>query len=282
MGREENWKIPTDAEDYFGQQGRKLQIADRRPVIKRASDLVGPGIGAAAVPITDYNDILATYNGYYSSVPGVSDAPNGTDSFVGTVVMDSELGGVQEFISLTTGYTYRRLFIRSPADPDSISFQPWTSDVPAPVVASYWIGGAGAEAAKTNNGWNSHDVVPTASVTDAVDTSVFEPVAGGLQFNTPGLYLVDATASFSVGLDGIRMGFGFFTSGAPIPSVAAAGTALGGILLPMGGATLPYFSAHSPVRITAPGQQVRMQNFYQSTGSRTVTVLRLTAFRLGD
>lgn len=125
-----NWRQETDAADYFGHQQKKLNVADRRPVIRRASDLVGPGIGASATRITDFSDLLATYNGYFSSVPGARHAPNDTEAFVGHVVMDDTLGGRQVFTGLTSRTEYARVFVRNPGDPsnpDTILWGDWTT-----------------------------------------------------------------------------------------------------------------------------------------------------------
>src|SRR6478752_2320563 len=98
MSNERNWREDTNAETYFGHQQKQVNLADRRPVIRTASDLVGPGIDSNTVRITDYNDLLATFNGYYSSLAGAASAPNATEDFVGVVISDSALGGRQEFV----------------------------------------------------------------------------------------------------------------------------------------------------------------------------------------
>ena len=122
---EQNWRIETDAEDYFRSQKKQLQVADRRPVIRRASDLVGPGIAATAVRITDFNDLLATYNGFFSSAAGAVNAPTPGEPYAGTVTSDAELGGVQMFTNLSTGVVYRRVFNRNPYDASTLYWGTW-------------------------------------------------------------------------------------------------------------------------------------------------------------
>jgi len=132
----EDWRIQTSGEDYLRNQQKRVALEQRRPVIRQASDLVGPGIGAEATRITDYNDILATFNGYYASEAGVAlYAPNTTDAFIGSVIMDATLGGVQTFTSLSTGVEYTRTFIRNPSDEASISFGLWHSVETIPATA---------------------------------------------------------------------------------------------------------------------------------------------------
>lgn len=143
----------TDAGDYFGNQKKKLDLADRRPVIRKASDLVGPGIAGAAVRITDFNDVLATFNGYYSAAADAANAPNDTGEFVGFVTMDSEYGGRQVFTDLEDGSDYTRVFRRAPADPETITWGPWRrrwGATPTAIGALGWVyttvptGGGGA------------------------------------------------------------------------------------------------------------------------------------------
>lgn len=134
MGQQ-NWRTEVDAGDYFGHQKKQLEVADRRPVIRKASDLVGPGIAPTAVRVTDFNNLLATYNGFFSSsrsangpVPEVGGADDGFDinPYVGTVSSDAELGGVQTFTNLDTEVTYRRVFRRNPADAATLYWGVWT------------------------------------------------------------------------------------------------------------------------------------------------------------
>ena len=123
-----------NASDYFSNSQRKLAVADRRPVIRRASDLVGPGISMNAIRITDYNDLLATFNGFFSS----NRAQNGpdvettgpdegfdTNTYSGFVSSDAELGGVQLITDLNTGTRYQRTFRRSPMDDATIYWTAW-------------------------------------------------------------------------------------------------------------------------------------------------------------
>lgn len=125
MGGEQNWRVPTTAEDFFRSQQKALNLADRRPVIRKAADLVGPGIDKQAIPISDFSDQLATYNGFFSAVAGTFGAPNSTDAFVGTVINDAVLGGTQTFLGLTSKITYQRTFQRNPSDPLSLFWGGW-------------------------------------------------------------------------------------------------------------------------------------------------------------
>jgi hypothetical protein len=125
---QEDWRPEVNAADYFGAQKKRVAIEQRRPTIRRAADLVGPGIGANAVRITDFNDILATFNGYFSADVGALSAPTPDEAFVGMVVSDSSLGGRQVFTGLVSGTEYSRTFIRNSLDPENVEWSLWTGE----------------------------------------------------------------------------------------------------------------------------------------------------------
>jgi hypothetical protein len=119
-------RTEIDASDYFGNQKKAAAMTQRRPAISGPSDLVGPGIAASATRITNFNDTLATYNGYYSALSTALHAPTTAENFIGTVVMDSLLGGVQVFTGMTSRIEYTRPFRRLAGDPLTIDWSaPW-------------------------------------------------------------------------------------------------------------------------------------------------------------
>lgn len=163
MSDQANWRTDVNSSDYFGQQKKTLAVADRRPVIRKPSDLVGPGIAATAVRITDFNDLLATYNGFFSAQGDAANRPSSvvdTDELVGYVVSDGDFGGEQVFTRLSDGSEFRRRFIRAPYAPESITFFPWREDIyvepdplegvwQTPTLLNGWVNyGAGFAAAQ--------------------------------------------------------------------------------------------------------------------------------------
>lgn len=134
MSETSNWRTDVDAGDYFLHQKKKNEVADRRPVIRRAVDLVGPGIADVAIRVTDWNNVLATYNGYFSSVRAANGpvlagpGPNAgfdVNPYVGTVTSDAEIGGVQTITDLVTTTRYQRVFRRNLTDPSMLYWGPW-------------------------------------------------------------------------------------------------------------------------------------------------------------
>lgn len=124
----QSWRTDVDAGDYFLHQQKQLQVADRRPVVRKASDLgLGPGVAGNTVRLTDFNDLLATFNGFYSAVSGADNAPTSAEAFIGQVISDAEIGGRQVFTGVGTGIEYSRTFMRSPVDPEALAWSPWIS-----------------------------------------------------------------------------------------------------------------------------------------------------------
>lgn len=134
MSGSQNWRDEVNAVVYFGNRKKQADIESRRPVIRRASDLAGPGIGSNATRITDFNDQLARYNGFFSAVAGAANEPPTTAAlpigFVGFVSSDETLGGVQLFTDLATGDQYQRRFLRSEFDPTAITWFDWVKTGP--------------------------------------------------------------------------------------------------------------------------------------------------------
>lgn len=178
----QDWRTEVTAPDYFGNQKKQQNIDNRRPVVRTAADLVGPGIGSSAVRITDYNDLLATFNGYYSSAAGALSAPNVTDAFVGHVVMDDQLGGRQVFTSMATGAQYTRLFVRNPSDVSSISFQAWVT--PEPVFATLVSGNYDSTPLPASQ---SVDLLPP-DIGLLGDKSTYAKTTNGIAVLRPGIY----------------------------------------------------------------------------------------------
>lgn len=120
---DQNWRPELDAGDYFSNQKKKAELADRRPVIRRAGDLVGPGLNMMATPISDFNDPLAQYNGFFSALSGAANAPT-SGNFTGVVVSDATQGGTQTF-TRADGEVFVRTFSRAPEDASHITWGIW-------------------------------------------------------------------------------------------------------------------------------------------------------------
>lgn len=127
MPESDNWRTEVNSADYFAGQKKRGAIDARRPNISKAADLVGPGIDKHAIRLTNFNDPLATYNGYFAATGDAAESPDGdADSrWVGIVVSDAEFGGWQEFTRLEDGVVMRRVFTRAPYAPEVVTWQNW-------------------------------------------------------------------------------------------------------------------------------------------------------------
>lgn len=135
----DNWRpTETDSAIFFGNQKKRQAIEARRPVLRKASDLVGPGIAGAAVRVTNWNDTLALFNGYFSSLPGAQAAPNSVENFTGFTVMDTDIGGIQTLTGMASGAEYKRIFTRNPSDPSSVAFGLWQANAPMKFPNTDW------------------------------------------------------------------------------------------------------------------------------------------------
>lgn len=97
---DQNWVIPTNALEFFSQQDRRIGQEERRPSIRKASDLLGPGIAPYAVPLTDFNSDMAAFNGFFiaePSTPDLNGGPDNTKWWVGQTIADQFNGGWQMF-----------------------------------------------------------------------------------------------------------------------------------------------------------------------------------------
>lgn len=178
----ENWRIPVTGADYLLHQKKTLEVADRRPVIRQASDLVGPGISGNAVRITDFDDLLATFNGYYSAAAGANGAPDDSEPFVGYVISDAELGGRQVFTGLVSGNEYSRTFTRSPTDPETLGWSNWSGQRVRDSARGY---------ERTPTYCQPGQVVVLAPPTSMVtigDDDTYERSDGGIRIRKQGIY----------------------------------------------------------------------------------------------
>lgn len=248
MPENQNWNIETDAKSYFRNQKKQLQIADRRPVIRKASDLVGPGIGVSAVRITDFNNSLAMFDGYYSSVPGAPHAPNSTDSFIGSTAMDDELGGRQVFASLDTGIVYSRLFLRNPSDASFISWGSWEVEFDPDPAPRAWSAYTPV--------WGSVGTAPTLG-NGSISGKYFQ---NGLD--------VHVKASIAIG-SSTTLGSGAYTISLPVNANEAAFTIAGSALVYDVSAALQYAAA---AYFNNGSQVILIQNATRVTSSTPVAL----------
>ena len=137
MSGAQNWGPQATPEKYFSDQAKRAAMSERRPRPAKAADLVGPGIGPTARPITDLNDPLALFNGYFTAEMGVLNGPNVASPMVIHVQMDAVNGGVQSAYPINfPGVHYERVVVRGVADPDTLSFLSGWRRIGSPPMAA--------------------------------------------------------------------------------------------------------------------------------------------------
>ncbi len=163
----ENWKIITQPEDYFSQARRKLAVSDRRPVIKRASDIVGPAINFYSRRIDSLTAPIALFNGYYFAETGAFDAPTSSEPYAVHTIQDSEIGGTQVAIGIDTNVEWRRTFRRAPDEPEVIFPSGWKRVTPELMsgVASLAFSGSTTATPLTVNFPDTFSAVPATVAT---------------------------------------------------------------------------------------------------------------------
>jgi hypothetical protein len=120
MGGAHSNRIPIDGRDWMRDVEKRVLHEERRPTIRTASDLMGPGLGPYAVEVMDWNGPETAFNGFYYSEPGAINSPDSTKYWMGFTEGN------------TSGYGLQRLY---QATPDGTIAVP-----PASYIRSFWPG----------------------------------------------------------------------------------------------------------------------------------------------
>ncbi len=78
MTTPKDWRANTEGDDWFRTQEKAQIHAERRPQIHRASDLLGPGLGAFAMTLDDWNAEAAMFNGLWVATDAANSPGTGT------------------------------------------------------------------------------------------------------------------------------------------------------------------------------------------------------------
>lgn len=97
MGGANSWRVQITGEDYLRQQEKRLLHEERRPIIRQASDLLGPGAGPYAIMLQDWNAPEANFVGvFWSEANNVVNSPDDTLYWMGRTMGTSEGFGIQQ------------------------------------------------------------------------------------------------------------------------------------------------------------------------------------------
>lgn len=124
---------------------KRILHEERRPNIRTASDIMGPGLGPYSVWINDWNADETAFNGMFHTDPGALNTPDGTRYWMGTSQATSEGYGFQRVTEYRDGnttlnwprLTYLRKFFTPPGT--QRQFSAWRVDdgTPPGIITEY-------------------------------------------------------------------------------------------------------------------------------------------------
>lgn len=89
-------RIITDMEGWMRSTEKRLMHEERRPIVRRASDLLGPGFAPYAVQTLNWNSDETQFNGLFFSEVGAENSPDNSMFWIGSVTATRDGRGVQE------------------------------------------------------------------------------------------------------------------------------------------------------------------------------------------
>jgi len=148
MGGANSWRAPQDAADWMREIEKRVLHEERRPSVRTASDLMGPGLSPYSILINDWNAAETNFNGFFHSDPGALYTPDNTRYWMGTSQATPDGYGLQRVTEYQGGrtdatwprLTYIRKFFTLPAT--QRQFSAWRLDdgTPPGIITEY--GGA--------------------------------------------------------------------------------------------------------------------------------------------
>ena len=122
MGGSNGWPANITFKDWMRDIEKRVLNEERRPIIRAAADLMGPGAGPYAIETTDWNADETTFNGWFYSRPGALNSPDSALYWIGTTEGIADGNGyelVRQYDPATgedvTGDSYVRFFYTLPA-----------------------------------------------------------------------------------------------------------------------------------------------------------------------
>jgi hypothetical protein len=124
---------------------KRILHEERRPNIRTASDLMGPGLSPYSILINDWNAAETAFNGFFHSDPNALNTPDNTRYWMGTSQASPEGYGLQRVTEYREGrtsatwprFTYLRKFFTPPGA--QRQFSAWRLDdgTPAGIITDY-------------------------------------------------------------------------------------------------------------------------------------------------
>lgn len=96
MGGQNNGRQSITMDDWMRDVEKRTMHEERRPQIRTASDLLGPGIAPRTVQLLDWNDEITLFNGFYFSAPGALHSPDPAKWWMGYSLAEESGTGYQK------------------------------------------------------------------------------------------------------------------------------------------------------------------------------------------
>ena len=153
MGGANSWRQVIDGSDWMREVEKRILHEERRPHIKSASDLLGPGISPFSVLIKDWNAPETAFNGFFHSEPGAINSPIAGRYWMGTSQATADGFGLQRVTE------YR----------GSTTVTTW----PRPTYVRKFFSGAGAQ--RQFSTWQVEDNTPVGVIAQYAGSDIFVP-----------------------------------------------------------------------------------------------------------
>lgn len=146
MGGSNSWRQQQSGADWMRDMEKRLLHEERRPGVRTAADLLGPGVAPFSVLVIDWNAAETAFNGFFHSEPGAFNTPGSTRYWMG--------------ISQATqdGYGFQRVIEYRANPTDAVTNQEWIRRFSTPTVGSSrsftpWVSVSGGGGAAPNYAW---------------------------------------------------------------------------------------------------------------------------------
>ena len=121
MGGSNGWPANITFKDWMRDMEKRVLNEERRPIIRAAADLMGPGAGPFAIETLDWNADETTFNGWFYSRPGAFNSPDSGEYWIGTTEGIADGNGyelIRQYDPVTgldvSGDSYVRFFYTLP------------------------------------------------------------------------------------------------------------------------------------------------------------------------
>lgn len=105
MAGANSWRVQVTGADWMRDVEKRILHEERRPNVRTAADLMGPGIAPYSVLVNDWNAEETTFNGFFHSDPGALHSPRTDGYWMGSSQATAEGYGLQKVTEYRGGTT---------------------------------------------------------------------------------------------------------------------------------------------------------------------------------